>query len=170
VILKARLSCTAAVLMTATLIACGGSDDPAPGASSDATPAAVPRAADSAAPQAGDPAAPPAASFRNPVLAQALPANFPTDVPVYAEADIAWSRASTDMAVVARFFSDDAPSDVSGFYADEFAAQGWATEIRETPDGTLIIADKLTRKAVVSVTEDDDGRTQMNLLITELPK
>ena len=169
-IFKARLFRTAAVLVTATLIACGGSDDAAPGATSDATPAAVPQAADAAAPQDADAAAPPAASHRNPVLAKALPANFPSDVPVYADADVAWSRASTDLVVGARFSSDDAPSDVSGFYADEFAAQGWATEIRETPDGTLIIADKLTRKVVVSVTEDEDGRTQMNLLITELPK
>ena len=130
---KARLLCALAVLLMATLIACGGSEESAPEPSAGGTPAAVPQASDAANP-------PPSSSRKNPEVLRALPSNFPEDIPLYKDADVAFSRASADMAVSVRLFSDDAPSDVVGYYSDDFAAKGWATDIRVTPEGTLIIA------------------------------
>jgi len=154
VIAKARWLSLLAVLLTAAL-SCGGTDESASEVSSDATPAAAAQATDAA----------------NPQLPGALPAHFPEDIPVYADADVAWSRASEDMGVSVRMLSDASLSDVSAYYADDFAAKGWATDIRKGPDGgTLIIADKPTRKAVASVSENEEGRTQVDILFSDLPQ
>ena len=79
-------------------------------------------------------------------------------------------RASNDFAVSARFYSDDSIADVAAHYADDFAAKGWATDIRDMQGGTLIIADKLDRKAAATISKNAEGRTQVDLLVTDIPK
>ena len=93
-----------------------------------------------------------------------------TNENIRADAEVAWSRASTDMGVAVRQFSDDSPADVISHYADDLAAKGWDTELRQAPGGTLIIADKGNRKAAIAATETEDGRTQIDILVTELPR
>lgn len=156
-----RLLCTFSILLLATLVACGDSDDSVSEAA--ATPAAVPQAADAAnAPSLG--------SANSPILQGSLPDNFPEDVPVYETADIAFSRSSPDFAVAGRFYSDDGPDQVKAYYADDFSGKGWDIEIRETPDGSMIIADKMGRKAAATITVNAQGRTQVDIMVTELPR
>jgi hypothetical protein len=157
-----RLLCLFPALLMVTVVECGDYDDSKLEAPKGATPSAVPQAAD-----AGTQAV---AAANDPIRLRALPDNFPEDVPVYGLAEILFSRASADFSVSTRLVSDESPETVTDFYADDFAAKGWSTEIRETPEGTLIIADKLTRKAAATVTVNKEGRTQLDMVVTEIPK
>lgn len=152
------------LLLTASLavMACGGSDDEAPAAAGE-TPSAVPTTE-------SKPATGTISSKHNPELKGALPTNFPDDVPIHPGADVVFSRASSDMAMSVRLLTDDDAGDVASALSDDFAAKGWATQKTDTPDGTLIVADKLSRKAAATVTTSEDGRTQIDLLVTSLPK
>ena len=46
---------------------------------------------------------------------------------------------------------------VTGFYADGFRAQDWKTDVRRTPEGHTILAEKGDRKASAVVRPRDDG-------------
>jgi len=46
---------------------------------------------------------------------------------------------------------------VTSFYADKFASEGWTTDIRHTPEGNAVFADKGKRTAIVMVHEGERG-------------
>jgi hypothetical protein len=54
--------------------------------------------------------------------------------------------------------------DVASFYADAFAAQGWSTNVHESPEGRAIFANKEGRAAAAVVREGDEG-TQVEMVV-----
>lgn len=95
-----------------------------------------------------------------------LPASFPEDVPQYPGAKIKGVRASAGEGLSVSFVSRDDVDKVASFYADTFAARGWATDIRRTPDGQAIFADKGDRTASAIVRSGDGGEgTLVDLIV-----
>ena len=56
------------------------------------------------------------------------------------------------------------------FLADQLAAEGWSTDIRDTPEGKAILADKGERTAVTQVTSAKDGGTRIRVLVTQFAR
>ena len=52
------------------------------------------------------------------------------------------------------------------YYADGFAAQGWSTDIRRTPEGDAIFADKDNR-TVSAVVRPGGAGTLVDLVLVE---
>lgn len=101
----------------------------------------------------------------------AQPANLPDDVPQYADSEVAFVHMGADMTVSLRLWTDDEAADVTAYYADQLAANGWATEIRKGPDGNVVLADKPGRKLMLTVGKSEDGeRTQVDLVVGQLPQ
>ena len=98
-----------------------------------------------------------------------MPANFPADVPRYPGALVALARGSADGGLALRLSIEEGVEEVASFYADSFAAEGWSTDIRETNQGSAIIADKGNRKAAVMVNETEGG-TEVDLIVATLPQ
>jgi hypothetical protein len=98
----------------------------------------------------------------------ALPESFPQDVPRYPGSEVVRARTTEDSAVIADFATADEAGKVVTYYADAFAAQGWATQRVDGPDGVLLFADKDQRSAALSVTSAE-GKTKVNLLLSEMP-
>ncbi len=86
-----------------------------------------------------------------------IPADFPVDVPQYPDADVQAARKAMGSGMSISLQSSDDVDKVAGFYADGFAAQGWATDIRRTADGHAIFADKEGRRASALVRPGADG-------------
>jgi len=86
-----------------------------------------------------------------------LPPDFPGDVPQYPGADFKTGRTSTGQGLSMTLTSGDDFEKVASFYADGFAAEGWATDIRRTPEGKAIFAEKGNRSASAFVRGADEG-------------
>jgi hypothetical protein len=69
--------------------------------------------------------------------------------------------------VAADFVTDDDPAKVASYFADSFAAQGWATQSTESPDTRMLFADKGERSATIAVTSAE-GKTRLELLLVEM--
>jgi hypothetical protein len=102
------------------------------------------------------------------VVTEALPADFPADVPQYPGAKVKSSRsgggAKTGFSL-SLSTSDDVDKVVS-FYADSFAAKGWATDTRRMPDSTAVFAEKSQRSASALVRPGGD-ETIVDLIVVE---
>lgn len=101
-----------------------------------------------------------------PVVSDELPPDFPVDVPRYPGAEVTGSRSSLGSGFSAGFKVGDDVEEVASFYSDSFAAQGWATDMRRTPEGTAVFAEKEKRSASVLVRAGGD-KTEINLIVVE---
>ncbi len=142
--------------------------------SEESPPAPASPAPEAAAPAADAPAAdaPPAAAAEQPVAeapewAGELPVDFPADVPRYPGAKVASARGNQDLGVAVTFDSPDAPDVVAKFYSDSLAAQGWQTQTQETPEGTMIMAEKDDRRASALIGSGGQA-TLVQLLVVRL--
>ncbi len=102
-----------------------------------------------------------------PVFTTELPADFPSDVPVYPDAEIVQARVSADEGTSVTFLIEDDVEKVTSFYADSLAAEGWSTDIKAGPDGSAIFADKTERRVATMVRGTDEG-TQVELIIIRM--
>jgi hypothetical protein len=98
-----------------------------------------------------------------------IPADFPKDVPVYAGAEV--TSASTAGGVVgAVLMTADAPDKVAAYYADELAKQGWSKPQAVDMAGThTMTATKDKRRASVTVTKAQSGKTSISIGVTTMP-
>ena len=87
---------------------------------------------------------------------EGLPDNYPSDVPRYPGVTVTLVKASGDSGLAIGMTSTDDLEKVASFFADTFAAEGWATDIRNTPNGRAIFADKDNRNATTLVRRNDD--------------
>jgi hypothetical protein len=138
-------------------LACGGD-------SQEAEPAA--KAPEEAWKPAPPPELPPPPSSA-PVFTTELPADFPSDVPVYPDAKVVTARVSADEGTSATFLVEDDVEKVTSFYADSLAAEGWSTDIKAGPDGSAIFADKTERRVAAMVRSSEEG-TQVELIIVQM--
>lgn len=97
-----------------------------------------------------------------------LPAAFPKDVPLYANARVV--KATPDqwnpVNWVAQFSTEDEPSKVSAGLVDSLAAEGWAAESTTVADGIMVYANKEQRLATYALSPSR-GKTLMTLIIVE---
>jgi len=109
----------------------------------------------------GEPGLPPV------VIASELPDNFPADVPQYPGAKVETARSTEGMPGVSVSLSVPDPAEkVIAFYSDSFAAQGWATDLRRTPEGSAVFAEKENRSASALV-RAGGNRTLVDLIVLE---
>ena len=125
-----------------------------------------------AAPAAKAPAealkpAPPPPPSSAPVWTTELPADFPSDVPLYPDAEVVQSRVSADEGTAVTLSVGDDVEKVTSFYADSLAAEGWSTDIKASPNVSAIFADKTERRVAIMVRRTDEG-TQVNLIIVQM--
>jgi hypothetical protein len=142
------------------LVACGGEkkDEAKPAWTVEETP----NPARAGLPGPGEPPLPPL------VVSESLPAGFPPDVPQYPGAKVKSSRSGGGAKggfSVSFEVGDDAEK-VASFYADSFAAKGWATDTRKTPEGTAVFAEKNKRSASALVRPGGD-ETVVDLIVVE---
>jgi hypothetical protein len=102
-----------------------------------------------------------------PVLTTELPADFPADVPRYPGAEVVQARISADEGMTVTFSVGDDVDKVVSFYADSLAAEGWSTDIKKGPDGSVIFADKTDRQVGTMVRRTDEG-TLVELVIVRM--
>lgn len=112
------------------------------------------------------PATPPSGAS-DAVIGRELPPNFPDDVPRLPKAQILETRATPDMGFSVSMLVKDDPGPVMKFYADQFASEGWTTNITESPDGDALFADKGKRTAALLVRETQRG-TQVQLVLGQM--
>jgi hypothetical protein len=148
-------------------LGCGSAEEepaapPAPQgeAASPAPPAAAP------APSPAAPAAPETAAAA-PQWAGEFPPDFPADVPRYPGVKVTSARGTAELGVVVSLDSADALETVVKFYADGLAASGWQTQIHETPEGTVLVADKEGRQAHAFVHAGGQG-TLVDMIIARV--
>lgn len=138
-------------------LACGGEEKPeAPGA------AATPET-----PSAAAPAKPEQVEVIQDVWLTELPANFPEDIPRYPGAEVVKARPASESGISVGFSTMDDPAKVAAYFADQFAAQGWATNRVDAPEGIMVFADKGDRSATYGVASAD-GKTQIDLLVVKM--
>ncbi len=94
-----------------------------------------------------------------------LPAFFPDDIPIHPEAKIIETRASSDLSITILSSIEDDASEVASYYADSFAAEGWATDIHRTPEGTAVFAEKGNRFVSAMISEDRRG-AKVRMIVT----
>jgi hypothetical protein len=112
-------------------------------------------------PKPGDPPLPAV------VVAEALPPDFPVDVPQYPGAKVKASRSMPGRGgMTVSLAAGDTPDKIISFYSDTFAAQGWATDIRRTPEGSAVFAEKDNRSASALV-RVGGGETLIDIIVVE---
>jgi hypothetical protein len=172
VLAGAGLACAGAL----AVLACGAPEQrpaaPEPGSE---VPAAPPGAVPPAAPPPGG-AAPPAGAATPggaapeaglPAWSGTLPADFPQDVPLFPGAKVARASGTVDLGLVVSFETGESVETVTSFYVDGFAAQGWSTNLHESPEGRAVFANKEGRTAAAVVTEGDQG-TRVEVVVGKL--
>jgi hypothetical protein len=96
-----------------------------------------------------------------------LPDDWPSDVPVYADATMQYS-ASVDPSTgqpgaMAVLMTDDRAEDVAGFYRDSLADEGWTITASMESGGTTVIgATKDTRVLSLSFASSE-GQTTITI-------
>jgi hypothetical protein len=141
-------------------LGCGGEKSETP------APAPTPPAATGQAPAAAKP--PEAPVLMEDVWVTDLPANFPADLPRYPGAEVLKARPTSEAGISVAFTTSDDPAKVATYYADQLAAQGWATNRVDAPEGIVVFADKGQRSATFGVAPVE-GKTQIDLLVIEMP-
>lgn len=138
-------------------LACGGEEkSETPGA------AATPES-----PSAPTPASPEKVEIIQDVWLTELPENFPEDIPRYPGAEVVKARPASESGISVGFSTTDDPAKVATYFADQFAAQGWATNRVDAPEGIMVFADKGDRSATYGVASAE-GKTQIDLLVVKM--
>ncbi len=101
------------------------------------------------------------------VITTELPADFPSDVPLYPGAEVIEARVNPGGGTSVALSVGDDVDKVTSFMADSFAAEGWSTDIKTTPDGSAIFADKTERRVATMVRSTDEG-TRVELIIVQM--
>lgn len=92
-----------------------------------------------------------------------LPDNFPSDMPVYPDANIGTTASSEDTVSVS-LSTDDSLATVSNYYKDELAAEGWEiTQTATLENATVYDIKKGKITGAVAVAETDEG---VSIIIT----
>lgn len=91
---------------------------------------------------------------------QELPANFPTDMPVYPQASIVSTSSNADNIVVI-FSSTDPSKTITDFYKRELNSKGWETETLTTMGNASIFGVKIDEFKGGVVISETDERTQI---------
>ncbi len=145
------------VALCLALLACGGEETPSP------TPAA-PAPSEGAAPAETPPPAaktPAPSGSEDPELLISkgeLPADFPSDIPTYPNAQPATSVAVPGGGMLVTFESDDDAEKILAHLRSGLESTGW--QVSELAAGDLK-ATKEGRNARVTVSSQDDGRTRI---------
>jgi hypothetical protein len=143
----------AAALAALLGVACGGGEtEGAAGEQAEPAPAWTVEAT----PSPGAAVKPQAAAVAQPVSRE-LPADFPEDIPQYPGAEILGVRTAAGQGVSVSLATADDVEKVASYYADGFAAQGWATDIKRMPEGKAIFAEKDNRTSSAVVRSGDAG-------------
>ncbi len=100
------------------------------------------------------------------VVREELPPDFPLDVPKYPGAEVKSSRVAARGGMSVALTSGDALDDVISYYEKTFSENGWSTDVRPTPEGTAIFADKEGRTASALVRGGGEGTT-VDLIVIE---
>lgn len=96
-----------------------------------------------------------------------IPDNFPSDVPVYSEAEVITSSESGDNFTLA-LKSSDSVSEVSDFYKTKLADKGWTlSNPIDLSGSTTITATKGDRELNVVITPDTDSKTAIAIVINK---
>jgi hypothetical protein len=137
-------------------LACGGekTETPAPAATTEV-------------PAAGAPVQPEKIEIIEDVWLTELPENFPDDIPRYPGAEVVKARPASESGISVGFSTSDDPAKVAAYFADQFAAQGWATNRVDAPEGIMVFADKGDRSATYGVASAE-GKTQIDLLVVKM--
>jgi hypothetical protein len=98
---------------------------------------------------------------------EGLPDNYPSDVPHYPGVTVTHVKASSDGGLSVGMTSTDDFEKVASFFADTFAAEGWGTDISDTPNGRAIFADKGNRNATAMLTRIGDI-TSIDVIVIQL--
>jgi hypothetical protein len=152
----------AAALAVAGVLACGGDSEQATGPAGGGE---KPGWTVEATPSPGkEGAAYPNKGAVNPQETDTLPADFPEDVPQYPGAEVQSARTRAGEGMSVSLTSADDVDKVASYYADTFAARGWATDIRRTPKGQAIFADKGNRTASTLV-RSEGGSTRVEVIV-----
>ena len=146
-----------AFLALALVVACGGSEEPV-------SPALViEKPGEKRAPAPGAPSQPAVGA------AVELPPGFPRDVPRHPTGRVGGVRMSGDQGISVTLEVAEPAAQVASYYADQFAAEGWSTQVRESQGGTAIFADKDNRSAAATVKETEAG-AEVNIIVVEMPR
>jgi hypothetical protein len=138
-------------------LACGGDTEEAAPASKAPAEAWKPAPAPKLPPGSSGPA----------IITTELPADFPSDVPLYPGAEVIQARVSPGGETSVTLSVGDDVEKVASFLADSFAAEGWSTDITASPDGSGIFADKTERRVAAMVRSTDEG-TRVELVIVPM--
>jgi hypothetical protein len=126
------------------------------------SPAAPPAAAPGAT--AGQPAAPAAIAD---AWSTTLPADFPSDVPIYPASTVVKAKEAPESGIKVGWTTTDEPAKVASFFSDSLAAQGWSTQRVDGDDGILVFADKGPRSLTFGI-GPAEGKTNIDLLLIEM--
>lgn len=99
-----------------------------------------------------------------------LPADFPTDVPIYPGSKVQASVAATQTQGGGNYVglvSTDSADKVASWYKTELAAKGWKVSTSfQGQGGTMIGGTKDKRNVAVTIAEDS-GNTAISLVVTK---
>jgi len=95
-----------------------------------------------------------------------LPADFPTDLPIYPGAAVSKVTEVPGKNLKAGWTTADEPNKVASYYTDAFTGQDWSTQRVDGHDGTLVFADKRSRSATIGI-GTSNGKTTIDLLAVE---
>ncbi len=98
---------------------------------------------------------------------EGLPDNYPSDVPRYPGVIVTHVKASGDNGLSIGMTSTDDFEKVASFFADTFAAEGWGTDMKNTPNGRAIFADKGNRNATAMFIRSGDI-TRIDVIVIQL--
>ncbi len=124
----------------------------------------APAAAPAPGATAGQPAVPAAIAD---AWSSTLPADFPSDVPIYPASTVVKSKETPENGVKVGWTTADDPAKVASFYSDSLAAQGWSTQRVDGGDGILVFADKGPRSLTFGI-GSAEGKTQIDLLLVQM--
>ena len=98
-----------------------------------------------------------------------IPANFPSDVPVYPGAKVQSSVATSQEQGNGHYLgleTSDSLDTVTAWYKSQVVDKGWKIESDATINGTLILgATKDTRQLSVSVSDGGSGKVAITLVV-----
>jgi hypothetical protein len=154
---------SAAALAALLGVACGGGETEGAAEGKAAQGEAAPAWTVEATPSPGAAVKPQSEAVPQPVSRE-LPADFPEDVPQYPGAEIVGVRSAAGQGVSVSLTTADDVEKVASHFADGFAAQGWATDIKRMPEGKAIFAEKDNRTCSAIVRSGDTG-TLVDLIV-----
>ena len=101
------------------------------------------------------------------VWSATLPADFPTDLPIYPGATVSKATEVPGKNLKAGWTTADEPNKVASYYTDAFTGQAWSTQRVDRNDEILVFADKGSRSAMIGI-GTSKGKTTIDLLAVEM--